>query len=274
MPVRPRHCNGQHTHARHATDRGAVGKASRRGPEPGDDSSSAPLSQILGGGAGGGQASFLARARCGHSSERSVRFDFQSSIIPHSRRLRASARCLRAAAPASRDAERRFRGSGSDRPATEAHRVAESGDDRDALCVRRRVATRGPLAVRSMARFGQACPDLGNGLAPNVEVVLGAHPDLVILYASQDNRPAAARFRAAGVEHARLSRPITSPISVAPFRSLGAILRDSARARAVSDSVFRTLGSRARSNCQSPAADSVLAHLGRTADHDWRPAAS
>jgi iron complex transport system substrate-binding protein len=84
-------------------------------------------------------------------------------------------------------------------------------------------------------------PDLGNGLQPNVEVVLGARPDLVILYASQDNRPAAARFRAAGVSTLSLRTD-----HIADFRRtvqmLGAILRDSARARAVSDSVFRTLG--------------------------------
>jgi iron complex transport system substrate-binding protein len=83
-------------------------------------------------------------------------------------------------------------------------------------------------------------PDLGNGLQPNVEVVLGAHPDLVILYASQDNRPAAARFRAAGVSTLSLRTD-----HIADFRRtvqlLGAILRDSARARLVSDSVFRTL---------------------------------
>jgi iron complex transport system substrate-binding protein len=84
-------------------------------------------------------------------------------------------------------------------------------------------------------------PDLGNGLQPNVEVVLGAHPDLVILYASQDNRPAAARFRAAGVSTLSLRTD-----HIADFRRtvqlLGAILRDSARAKVVSDSVFRTLG--------------------------------
>ena len=82
--------------------------------------------------------------------------------------------------------------------------------------------------------------DLGNGLQPNVEVVLGAHPDLVILYASQDNRAAAARFRAAGVSTLSLRTD-----HIADFRRtvqlLGAILRDSARASVVADSVFRTL---------------------------------
>src|SRR4026209_1696658 len=42
-------------------------------------------------------------------------------------------------------------------------------------------------------------PDLGSGIRPNVEAVLGAKPDLQLPYASIDNRPAAAKFRAAGV---------------------------------------------------------------------------
>jgi len=83
-------------------------------------------------------------------------------------------------------------------------------------------------------------PELGDGLRPNVEVVLGTHPDLVILYASLDNRPAAARFRAAGVN--TLSLKIDH---IADFRRtvqlLGAILRDSLRARSVTDSVYGTL---------------------------------
>ncbi len=44
-----------------------------------------------------------------------------------------------------------------------------------------------------------AIPDLGNGMAPNVEAVVGARPDLVILYASASNARAAATLRAAGV---------------------------------------------------------------------------
>ena len=83
-------------------------------------------------------------------------------------------------------------------------------------------------------------PDVGMGLQPNVEVILGTHPDLVILYASQDNRPAVARFRAAGISTLALR---TDHIS--DFRRtvelLGAILKDSVRAKAVADSVARTL---------------------------------
>jgi iron complex transport system substrate-binding protein len=83
-------------------------------------------------------------------------------------------------------------------------------------------------------------PALGQGLQPNAEAVLGTHPDLVILYASQDNRPAAARFRAAGVSTLALKND-----HISDFRRtvelLGAILRDTARARTVTDSVFHTL---------------------------------
>ncbi len=42
-------------------------------------------------------------------------------------------------------------------------------------------------------------PDLGNGIGPNVEAVLVARPDLVLLYKSGANRAAADRFRALGV---------------------------------------------------------------------------
>jgi ABC-type Fe3+-hydroxamate transport system substrate-binding protein len=85
-------------------------------------------------------------------------------------------------------------------------------------------------------------PALGNGIQPNVEAVLGIHPDLVILYASQDNRPAADRLRAAGVNTLSLRLD-----HISDFRRttemLGAILRDSARAKSVTDSVYHTLDS-------------------------------
>jgi iron complex transport system substrate-binding protein len=85
-----------------------------------------------------------------------------------------------------------------------------------------------------------ALPDLGPGLRPNVEGVLAARPDLVLLYASDDNRDAARRLRAAGVATAayRLDR-------IAEFRrvtlALGALTGDSAAARATVDSVGATI---------------------------------
>jgi iron complex transport system substrate-binding protein len=86
----------------------------------------------------------------------------------------------------------------------------------------------------------RAIPDLGPGLRPNVEAVLAARPDLVILYASDDNRDAAHRLRAAGVATAafRVDR-------IAHFErvtiALGALTGDSVAARATVDSVRRTL---------------------------------
>ena len=85
-------------------------------------------------------------------------------------------------------------------------------------------------------------PALGDGIKPNVEAVLASHPDLVILYASQDNRPAADRLRAAGVNTISLKVDHISDFR-RTVQLLGAILRDSARARTVIDSVYRTLDS-------------------------------
>jgi len=42
-------------------------------------------------------------------------------------------------------------------------------------------------------------PAVGPGLRPNVEAVLARDPELVVLYASADNRAAAAQMRAAGI---------------------------------------------------------------------------
>jgi iron complex transport system substrate-binding protein len=90
-----------------------------------------------------------------------------------------------------------------------------------------------PVAAR-------AVPDLGPGLRPNVEAVLAVHPDLVVLYASDDNREAARRLRAAGVTTAafRVDR-------VADFervtRALGVLTGDSTAARITVDSVRATL---------------------------------
>jgi ABC-type Fe3+-hydroxamate transport system substrate-binding protein len=87
------------------------------------------------------------------------------------------------------------------------------------------------------ARF---IPALGDAIRPNVEVVLATRPDLVILYASEDNRGPAERFRAAGVSTLALKIDHISDFRRATAL-LGAILRDSARAQVVIDSVYRSL---------------------------------
>ncbi len=82
--------------------------------------------------------------------------------------------------------------------------------------------------------------DVGVSIRPNVEAVLAVHPDVVILYASNDNRPAAQRFRQAGIR--TLSFKIDS---IAQFerdtRLLGRLTGDSAPAYALADSVAATL---------------------------------
>ncbi len=83
-------------------------------------------------------------------------------------------------------------------------------------------------------------PDLGNGINPNVEAILGARPDLVVLYASQDNRTAAARLIASGVNTVSLKNDHIADFARTTML-LGEILHDTARAVIVRDSVERTL---------------------------------
>ena len=87
-----------------------------------------------------------------------------------------------------------------------------------------------------------AVPDLGPGVRPNIEAVLAAHPDLVVLYASEDNRPAAERLRAAGVRTLSLKVDRIEHFERS-VRILGRMLGDSARARLVVDTVRATLDS-------------------------------
>jgi iron complex transport system substrate-binding protein len=101
-----------------------------------------------------------------------------------------------------------------------------------------------PAAVR-------AVPDLGPGLRPNVEAVLATRPDLVILYASQDNRDAARRLRAAGV--ATVSYRVDRVADFARVTAaLGRITGDTAAARVTIDSVGRTLANTLASTVSLP----------------------
>jgi iron complex transport system substrate-binding protein len=86
----------------------------------------------------------------------------------------------------------------------------------------------------------RSIPDLGEGIGPNLEAVLAARPDLVVLYATNANRDAAHRLRAAGVSTMSLRND-----HIADFprtvRLLGRALGDSTRAAIVTDTVLRTL---------------------------------
>jgi ABC-type Fe3+-hydroxamate transport system substrate-binding protein len=100
---------------------------------------------------------------------------------------------------------------------------------------------------------------LGNGMQPNVEAVLGVHPDLVVLYASQDNRAAADQLRALGVNTIAMRQD-----HIADFRRvvtlLGRILDDSARAQTVIDSVYRTMD-RVQSATRGSARPKIFWHI-------------
>ena len=88
----------------------------------------------------------------------------------------------------------------------------------------------------------RAVPNLGPGLRPNVEAVLARRPDLVVLYASADNADAARQLRAAGVSVISLKVDRISDFRRATLL-LGEATGESARARAVVDSVTATLDS-------------------------------
>ncbi|MGI8617873.1 MAG: ABC transporter substrate-binding protein [Gemmatimonadaceae bacterium] len=83
-------------------------------------------------------------------------------------------------------------------------------------------------------------PDMGPGLRPNLEVVLAAKPDLVILYASADNRSAADRLRSLGVITLAVKNDSIGDLA-RTLRLLGTVTGDSARAATVADSVRATL---------------------------------
>ena len=86
----------------------------------------------------------------------------------------------------------------------------------------------------------RAVPDMGPGVRPNIEAVLAARPDLVLLYASADNRAAAARFRGAGIPTLSLKVDRIEHFERSAL-ILGRLLGDSSRARVTVDSVKATL---------------------------------
>jgi iron complex transport system substrate-binding protein len=90
-----------------------------------------------------------------------------------------------------------------------------------------------PVAAKQVA-------DVGNGIGPNVEAVLAVRPDLVVLYAAEANRAAAAAFRRAGVPTLTVR---TDRIADLPrvLRALGVAIGDSAAATFVADTVQRSL---------------------------------
>jgi iron complex transport system substrate-binding protein len=113
-----------------------------------------------------------------------------------------------------------------------------------------------------------ALPDLGPGIRPNVEAVLASRPDLVLLYASQDNRAAASRLRAAGVATGAFRvDQIDAFRRVTPI--LGRLSGDTTLARLTVDTVARSLdrvrkatAGRVRPRVLLPAWDTPLVVIG------------
>ena len=98
----------------------------------------------------------------------------------------------------------------------------------------------------------RALPDLGDGLRPNTEAVLAARPQLVVLYASDDNRAAAHILRAAGIQTLSLRIDRIADF-VRATRLLGVAIGDTVRAHTVIDSVQRTLARVRRATAGRPA---------------------
>jgi ABC-type Fe3+-hydroxamate transport system substrate-binding protein len=105
------------------------------------------------------------------------------------------------------------------------------------------------------ARF---VPSVGAALRPNIEAVLATHPDLVILYASQDNRPAAERFRQVGIQTIAFKNDSIEQFA-RDTRLLGRVTGDSARAAILVDSVMATLA-RVRAATANLPRPTVLVH--------------
>lgn len=85
----------------------------------------------------------------------------------------------------------------------------------------------------------EAVADLGNGIGPNVEAVLGATPDLVILYQSASNRRAATGLQAAGVR--TLTVRTDQIADLTHLADLFAAVTGDSAGRAVVDTVMRSV---------------------------------
>ena len=86
----------------------------------------------------------------------------------------------------------------------------------------------------------KAVPDLGDGIRPNVEAIMAARPDLVVLYASNDNRTAAQSLRRAGIQTLAVRVDLIADFQRAVIM-LGRAIGDTTRARIVVDTVTASL---------------------------------
>lgn len=128
-----------------------------------------------------------------------------SSVPRHIRSLLACAALLGGCAPAPRV------------EGEQAAAVDDFGDSVRTGVVARRIVSLNPVTTEFVLALGErerlvgrthwdaftdearSITDVGDGMLPNVEAVLGQRPDLVILYATESNRAAARQLRRAGV---------------------------------------------------------------------------
>lgn len=145
----------------------------------------------------------------------------------------------------------------ADAAATDAVRIVDDfGDTLTLTAPARRVVSLNPVTTELLFALGagnravgrtswdlfpeaaRAVPDLGAGMGPNVEAVIGQRPDLVLLYASESNRAAARQLRAAGIatlthrtdKVADLQRVIPVVAAALGVDSVGQRVADSVRA--------------------------------------------
>ncbi|MGI8510488.1 MAG: ABC transporter substrate-binding protein [Gemmatimonadaceae bacterium] len=83
-------------------------------------------------------------------------------------------------------------------------------------------------------------PDLGDGIRPNVEQLIAAAPDVVILYATEANRDASTRLAHAGIATISLRINTVQQFDRAT-RLLARVFGDSLAGAVVADSVERSL---------------------------------
>jgi ABC-type Fe3+-hydroxamate transport system substrate-binding protein len=144
------------------------------------------------------------------------------------------------------------------RPRASAAALDDFGDTIRAALPAQRIVSLNPVTTEMLFALGagarvvgrthwdlypdaaRAVPDLGNGMEPNVEAVLGAHPDLVILYASPSNRAAASQLRKAGIATLAIRDDHISDFR-RTITMLARATGDTVAGKAVADSVERSI---------------------------------
>lgn len=106
----------------------------------------------------------------------------------------------------------------------------------------------------------QRIPEVGDAIRPSVERVLAARPDLVVLYASGDNRDAAAALARAGVTVAAFRVDRIDDFTRTLTR-LGALTGKSREAAITADSVRRSLDSVRADTLRDASRPTVFIHV-------------